>query len=120
MLKPIPARIMRSTATVKACTGLDRYQNQTYTEYTVKNVHLQPTSEIMKTATNTNGTLKSILFVDKKHSTPILDWWGLFNAAHINGGDLKVIVRGQEYTVESVDELRDDSDLFHHWEVGLY
>lgn len=120
MLKPIPARIMQTTVTVKACTGLDRYQNQTYAEYVVTKCHVQPTSEIRKTASNTDETLKSILFVDKQHSTPTLDWWGLFNAAHINGGDLKVIVRGQEYTVESVDELRDDSDRFHHWEIGLY
>ena len=119
MLRPIPARIMRSDATVKACTGLDRYQNQTYTEYTVKKVHLQPTNEIRKTADNTDCTLRSILFVDRKHSTPVLDWWGLFNTAHEMGGDVKVIVRGEEYTVFSVDELRDDTDLLHHWEIGL-
>ena len=119
MLRPIPAKIMRSTATVKACTGLDRYQNQTFTEYTVKNVHLQPTNEIRKTADNTDCTLRSILFVDRKHSTPTLDWWALFSAAHSIGGDVKVIVRGEEYTVFSVDELRDDTDQFHHWEVGL-
>ena len=110
---------MRSTATVKACTGLDRYQNQTFTEYTVKNVHLQPTNEIRKTADNTDYTLRSVLFVDRKHSTPTLDWWQLFEAAHNMGGDLKVIVRGEEYTVFSVDELRDDTDSFHHWEIGL-
>lgn len=109
---------MRSTATVKACTGLDRYQNQTFTEYTVNRVHLQPTNEIRKTADNTDCTLRSILFADKKHSTNI-DWWGLFNAAHAIGGDVKVIVRGEEYTVFSVDELRDDTDCLHHWEIGL-
>ena len=119
MLRPIPARIMRSTATVKACTELDRYQNQTYSEYIVKNVHLQPTNEIRKTADNTDCTLRSILFVDRKHSTPTLDWWQLFETAHNMGGDLKVIVRGEEYTVFSVDELRDDTDSFHHWEIGL-
>jgi hypothetical protein len=32
---------------------------------------------------------------------------------------MKVVVRGQEYTVFSVDELRDDTDAFHHWEIGL-
>ena len=119
MLKPIPAKIMRSTATVKACTGIDRYQNQTFETYTVKKVHLQPTNEIRKTAENTDCTLRSILFVDKKHSTPTIDWWGLFNAAHAIGGDVKVIVRGEEYTIFSVDELRDDSDCFHHYEIGL-
>ena len=119
MLRPIPAKIMRSEATVKACTGLDMYQDQTFTEYTVKNVHLQPTNEIRKTADNTDCTLRSILFVDKRHSTPTLDWWGLFQTAHEMGGDVKVVVRGVEYTVFSVDELRDDTDLFHHWEIGL-
>ena len=119
MLRPIPAKIMRSEATVKACTGLDMYQDPTYTEYTVKKVHLQPTNEIRKTADNTDCTLRSILFVDKRHSTPTLDWWGLFQTAHEMGGDVKVVVRGVEYTVFSVDELRDDTDLFHHWEIGL-
>lgn len=118
MLKPIPAKIMRSTATVKACTGLDRYQKPTYTQYTVNKVHLQPTNEIRKTADNTDCTLRSILFADNRNSTP-LDWWNLFNTAHGLGGDVKVTVRGQEYTVFSVDELRDDTDLFHHWEIGL-
>ena len=110
---------MRSTATVMACTSLDRYQKPVYTEKTVKHVHLQPTNEIRKTADNTDCTLRSILFVDKVHSTPTLDWWGLFNTAHALGGDVKVIIREQEYTVFTVDELRDDTDMFHHWEIGL-
>lgn len=119
MLKPIPAKIMRSTCTVKACTGLDRYQNQTFDTYTVKGVHIQPTNEIRKSADNTDCTLSSILFVDRKHSKPTLAWWDLFNTAHLMGGDVKVTVRGVEYTVFSVDELRDDTDEFHHYEIGL-
>lgn len=119
MLKPIPAKIMRSVATVKACKGLDRYQNQVFDVYNVKGVHLQPTNEIRKTADNTDCTLRSILFVDRKHSKPTIDWWGLFNHAHSIGGDVKVIVRGEEYTVFTVDELRDDTDQFHHYEIGL-
>lgn len=118
MLKPIPARIMRSTATVKACTGLDRYQKPTYTDYTIKKVHLQPTNEIRKTADNTDCTLRSILFADNRNST-LLDWWSIFSTAHKMGGEVKVIVRGEEYTVFTVDELRDDTDAFHHWEIGL-
>lgn len=110
---------MRSVATVKACTGMDVYQNQTFTEYTVKNVHIQPTNEMRKSPDNTENTLRSILFVDKKHSTPIIDWWGIFKDAQEIGGDVKVIIRGQEYTIFSVDELRDDTDVFHHWEIGL-
>lgn len=119
MLKPIPSKILRSTATVKVCTGVDKYQNQTYAEYTVNKVHLQPTNEIRKTPNNTDCTLRSILFVDARNSTPWIDWWGLFTMAHENEGDMRVIVRGVEYTVLSIDELRDDTDELHHFEIGL-
>lgn len=119
MLKPIPAKIMRTTAEVKTCIGLDRYQNQTYSTQTVKGVHLQPTNEIRKTDSNTDCTLRSILFVDRRHSKPALDWEALFTTAHEKGGDMRVTVRGVEYTVFSVDALRDDTDLFHHYEIGL-
>ena len=119
MLKPIPSKILKSTATVKVCSGVDMYQNQTYTEYTVKRVHLQPTNEIRKTQSNTEVVLRSILFVDAKTSTPKLDWCALLRAAHDVEGDMRVIVRGTEYTVLTVDELRDDTDGLHHWEMGL-
>lgn len=118
MLKPIPAKIMRSTAIVKACISKDRYQKPTYQTYTVSHVHIQPINEIRKTVDNTDCILRSILFADKKHSTPI-DWWGLFNTAHSIGGDVKVTIRDEEYTVFAVDALRDDTDNFHHWEIAL-
>lgn len=119
MLKPIPAKIMRTTITVKACTGTDRYQKQTYDTYTVKKVHLQPTNEIRKTPDNTDCVLRSLLFVDKQHSTPLLDWESLVKVAHETAGDVKVVCRGEEYTVFTVDALRDDTDCFHHYEIGL-
>ena len=119
MLKPIPSRILKSTATVKVCSGVDRYQNQEYTEYTVSKVHLQPTNEIRKTQDNTDVTLRSILFVDAHTSTPFLDWCALLQTAHNNLGDMRVIVRETEYTAIGVDELRDDTDNLHHWEVSL-
>ena len=119
MLKPIPAKILKSAATVKVCNGVDRYQNQTYTEYAVKRVHLQPTNEIRKTQDNTDIVLRSILFVDAYTSTPSLDWCGLLQTAHNNLGDMRVTVRGTEYTVIGVDELRDDTDILHHWELSL-
>lgn len=122
MLKPIPSRILRSTATVRVCNGVDRFQNQTYDVYTVNKVHLQPTNEIRKTQSNTEFTLlatRSILFVDAKVSTPVLDWMALFEQAHALAGDMRVIVHGHEYTVMSVDALRDDTDNLHHYEVGL-
>ena len=119
MLKPIPSRILRSTATVKVCSGVDRYQSPTYTEYTVQHVHLQPTNEVRKTASNTDITLRAILFVDARKSQPVLDWCTLLQTAHAKKGDIKITVRSVEYTVNGVDELRDDTDQLHHWEISL-
>ena len=120
MLRPIPARILRSTATVANCTGVDVYQNQTYAQTTVKHVHLQPTEKIIKSTDNTDQQLTSILFVDARRSTPAIDWHALLQSSHDNGGDLRVTVRGVMYTVANVDGLRDDTDRLHHWEIGLY
>lgn len=119
MLKPIPAKILKSTATVQVCTGVDLYQNQTYETYTVKRVHLQPTNEVRKTQENAEIVLRSILFVDARTSTPALDWAGLLTTAHSNKGDMRVTVRGVTYTVASVDALRDDTDELHHYEIGV-
>ena len=119
MLRPIPSRILRSTATVKVCNGTDMYQNQTYQTYTVQHVHLQPTERIVKTVTNTDQQLTGVLYVDARHSTPALNWRQLLQTAHDNGGDMRVIVRGIEYTVQTADGLRDDTDRLHHWEIGV-
>lgn len=119
MLRPIPKRILRSTATVKVCSGADIYQNQTYTTYTVSNVHLQPVQSIVKDRTNTDQQLTGVLFVDVRYSSPALDWRTLLESAHNLGGDMRIIVRGIEYTVATVDGLRDDTDKLHHWEIGV-
>lgn len=120
MLRPIPSRILRSTATVEVCSGVDIYQNQTYTTQTVSHVHLQPTEKIVKTKENTDQQLQSVLFVDARRSTPVLDWRALLQTAHDNAGDMRVTIRGVTYTVASCDGLRDDTDHLHHWEIGLY
>ena len=120
MLKPIPSKILRSTATVEVCSGTDLYQHQTYDTYTVEHVHIQPTERIVKTPDNTDLQLSSILFVDVRHSSPELDWRALLEQAHSRGGDMRVTVRGVTYTVAACDGLRDDSDRLHHWEISLY
>ena len=120
MLRPIPPRILRSTATVEVCNGTDLYQSQTYETYTVKRVHIQPTEKIVKTRTNTDQQLSSVLYVDARISSPALDWRALLQEAHDNGGDMRVTVRGITYTVAYVDGLRDDTDRLHHWEIGMF
>lgn len=119
VLKPIPRRILQTTATVEVCRAIDRYHNQVYDTYTVSRVHLQPSNEQRKSTTDTDFVLTGILFVDARISTPALDWPTLFKSATEAGGDIRVTVRGRSYVVRSVEELRDDTDILHHWEVGL-
>lgn len=119
MLRPIPARILKSTATVEVCRAIDRYHNQVYDTYTVNRVHLQPSNEVRKGNADTDFVLTGILFVDARLSLPLLNWPGLFRAANDVGGDMRVTVRGQTYTVKAVEELRDDTDNLHHYEIGL-
>lgn len=115
----IPKEILQTTATVEWCSGVDLYQNQTMESETVKNVHLQPTSAIVKTATNTDCQLRSVMFVDARLSKPALAWDELLETAHGLGGDVRVTVRGVTYTLMTADALRDRRDRLHHWELGL-
>ena len=119
MLRPIPSRILQSTARVQVCTGVDQYQNQTYQEHTVSHVHCQPTNSVRKTIQNTDVVTSGVLFVDARLSSPSLDWLALLQSAHEQGGDMRVFVDGRGYTVQGVDELRDDENRLHHWEIWL-
>ena len=118
-MRPMPKSVLKSTATVEWCTGTDVYQNQTMESKTVHNVHLQPTSAIVKTKDNTECQLRSVLFVDAKLSSPALDWEKMLADAHSTGGDVRVTVRNVTYTLMTVDALRGKTDELHHWELGL-
>ena len=119
MLRPIPRRILQTTVDVYVASAVDTYQDQTYTKTTVKNVHIQPTTVIMKTPSNTDQQLRSILFADARYSTAFA-WDTQLQSAHALGGDVRVEVGGIQYTVLTVDKLMDDTDRLHHWEVYLY
>lgn len=126
MLAPIPRRILRDTLTLIVPGGVDRYQNaQNATTYTVKNVHVQSDNSTHKTAQNTEVTLRGILFVDTRYSTPTLDYWALQEAAQAAGGVMTCTITDKHggttgpYEVQVVDGLPDDEDNLHHWELGL-
>ncbi len=119
MFRPISAKIMKSTVTVTVCTGIDMWRNQVVETYTVNHVFMQPSTQIVKSVTNTDRQLQGTLFVDARRSRPALDWKALFQAAQDAGGDMRVTLRGIQYTVLSVSEYRDFADKFHHWEIGV-
>lgn len=127
MLSPIPRRILRDTATFSVPAGFDCYQNPlpNPTTYTVNNVHIQADNSTHKTAINTEVTLRGILFVDARYSTPALDYNALQEAVQAAGGVITVTVTDRHggstgpYTVLVIDALPDDEDNLHHYELGL-
>ena len=125
-LSPIPSRMLHDTATLKVVTGMDRYQQKTYDEYTISNVHLQSNSDTVKRADDTEVQLKGILFVDARRSLPALDLNALQQTSLANGDTMRVTVTDAsgndagDYAVLVVDSLPDvPATRVHHYELGL-
>lgn len=126
MLRPIPSALLKDSAVIKVPTGMDRYQNITYTSTTVSNVHMQNTNEVRKTSTNNEVVLRSILFIDGTRSSPQLDYDTLMQTAEAKGIQLRVVVFNSagnqlgDYAVMTCDPVPDiPSNRVHHVELGL-
>lgn len=125
-LAPIPSRMLHDTVTFFVCNGMDRYQKKTYDEYTVRNVHIQSSNDIIKRANDTEVQLKGLLFVDERRSTPSLDLYALQNESLEHGDTMRAVVSdasGNEigdYAVLIVDDIPDvPATRRHHWELSL-
>lgn len=125
-LAPIPARMLHDTVVFKIVTGMDRFQEKTYEEYTVRNVHLQSSTDVIKGPDNTEVQLRGVLFVDARKSLPILDLYALQRQSLENGDTMRAVVTdasGTEignYAVLIVDDLPDvPATRRHHWELSL-
>ena len=125
MLTTIPSRILRDTAVFSVPIGVDAYQKPTIVTKTVQRVHLQSDNRTVKTATNTEVTLRGTLFIDARLSFPPLDFWALQTGAQEAGAQMSVTVTTRQgrvsgpYTVQTIDALPDDEGKLHHWELGL-
>ena len=104
---------------MQACTGTDKWKDQTTASYTISRVHLQDSNSVRKTALNTEVVLRAILYVDARRSAPSIDWRAILRTAQTAGGDVKVTVDGVTYSVETVDALPDEHGRLHHYEVGM-
>ena len=126
MLRSIPQCLLTYSLTLKVCTGMDAWQEPTWDEYQVKNVHIQDTNEVKKTTNNTEVVLRSILFIDGRRSSPVLDYDGLMKSSLENGRTMRAVVYNSsgtkmgEYEVQTLDGVADvPSTRIHHWEMGL-
>ncbi len=126
MLRPIPRSLLGDIAVIRVCTGMDVWQNPTWQEYTVKNVHLQNTNEVRKSRENTEVVLRSVLFIDGVRSRPSLDYDTLAEESQAAGKPMRCTVynaAGQkygEYEVVTTDPGPDvPARRVHHTELGL-
>ena len=126
MLGPIPQSLLVDSVTIKVCNSVDAWQNPTWDEYQVSNVHLQDTNEVRKTKENTEVLLRSILFIDAQNSTPELDYRALASQSEAAGKPLRAVVSSfdgtllGEFEVLSVDVLPDVPAIrVHHIELGM-
>ena len=59
-LSPIPARILKQSATLRVCSGVDMWQEPTWTETALGSICIQPSNETRKTKDNTEAVLRSL------------------------------------------------------------
>lgn len=118
--------MLHDRAVLRVVTGMDRYQDRTYEEYTVNNVHLQNDLAIIKGPQDTEVQLRGWLFIDSRRSTPILDYNALQTQSLEAGGEMRVTVydaAGTEvgdFPILVVDGVPDvPATRVHHWELGL-
>ena len=69
MVPPLPRQLLTQTAAIQACTGTDKWKEQTTVSYIVHHVHLQDSNSVRKTVANTEVVLRAILYVDARRST---------------------------------------------------
>lgn len=126
MLKSIPSSMLKDTAVLKVPNGMDRWQNTTYEEYMIQNVHLQSDNRTTIAVNNSNVTLTGILYIDGRKSIPQLDIDALQEQAHKQNTTMRVDVfnaQGKkvgDFNVLTIDGLPDvPATRIHHWEIGL-
>lgn len=120
MLKPIPNKILKHSATLKGRTATDVWQNGTYQETELSKIAIQPEHRTQRGKDDTEVTLSATLFFDCRRSLPRgTDFVYLQNQSQANGGELEIVFGGQTFTVVGVDALYDDESNLHHYEVAL-
>lgn len=120
MLRPIPAKILTHSATLRQCNGVDVWENPSYDDIQLSHICVQPVHDTRMDATNTEVVLTSIAFVDARLSSPAgFDFQAAQDQSEANGAPLAFIYQGRHYTVLTVDALCDDTGAYHHTELGL-
>lgn len=116
----LPYRILKHSATLQVCTGVDMWQAPTWTQTALGRICMQPTNETKKTKDNTEVVLAGLCFVDSTRSTPAgIDLDALQIQSEANGQPMTLLFNGSTYMVLTVDTLYNDTGELCHTELGL-
>lgn len=120
MLRPIPAKILTHSATLKICTGIDVWENPSYRDVPLSHICVQPVHETRMDNTNTEVALTSMAFIDARLSSPAgFDFQAAQDESESKGAPMAFIYGGRHYVVLTIDVLCDDTGAYHHTELGL-
>lgn len=113
MSAPIPAYLLRDTATVWAEDLSTAYGNHWLDPVTYENVRLDTAINASETTWANEGDVTAVLFIDAVRSTPPQPPALRSRVSVVRGAST------WEGTVRSVRECIDEGNHIHHWEVGL-
>ena len=119
MSRKPPVHVYAHNATLRVCSGVDRWNAPTWSATAVSHVHVQPASGTIITKDNTEVQLSGMLFADSLYTVPTLDWQAEKDASEAAGQPATVLFEGRVYTVVDVAKLYNEFGIFDHWEVGL-
>lgn len=119
MSRKPPAHVYAQTATLRVCSGVNRWNAPTWSETSVGHVNVQPASATVLTKDNTEVQLSGMLFADSVYTAPALDWQAKKDESEAAGQPATVVFEGRVYTVVDVAKLFNEFGMFDHWEVAL-
>ena len=119
MSRKPPANVYGHNVTLQTCTGVDRWQEPTWSTQAISGVNVQPANGIALTKDNAQVQYTAMLFADSLYTSPALDWWDLKNTSEAAGHPLTVVFEGNTFTVVQVDKIFNEFCAFDHWEVLL-
>lgn len=109
MVKPIPKKLLIHNVEYYEYDSESSFQNSYKTPVTISYVRLEPQNKVVNNTGGESITSKAVLFVDVVNSTPIPNFVE----------KSKVVWKGKEMYIQSIDELFADTPIPHHWELNL-
>lgn len=106
-MKPIPKRLLPHTIIVERVSNDDLFGETWAEPFEIHRVNVQHKKKLVRGANGITIEANTLIFIDAVNSLP---------AVALKAND-KIIFKGTEMHVTSIDILYGDKDNPHHWEV---